>query len=225
MHAVIVGAGDIGRSLARWLLSSGQEVAVVDRDQEVCAATQAELGGIVVQGDASKADVLAKAGAGRAGVLIAVTASAATNLVACQMARHRFGVESTVGIVEREEHTRLFNLAGIDSAINSTELISRRIQESLPLEGLVNLMQISGAARSVMVAIHVPAASSAVGTKIRDLPIPPGTVIPLIIARDGGTTIPDDETVLNHNDQVVAVTGQDQLDRLRDVLGWQTEDY
>ncbi len=218
MHAVIVGAGRIGRSLAGWLISAGQEVAVVDIDARRCAEVEAELGGIVIPGDGTRADVLHSAGAGRAGVLMATTGSAAVNMVACQMARHRFGVEGTVSLVGSDDHAGLFNLLGIDS-VNMIELVSRRIQESLPIEGLVRLMNISGSTSSVMAAIRVPAGSSAVGTRLRDLAVPAGTVIPLVIARNGGAAIPREDTELSPDDQVVAVTAADELDRLRDLFG------
>lgn len=221
MHAVIVGAGMVGRSMARWLVSAGQEVAVVDTDAGRCADVESELGGIVIAGDGTRADVLERAGAGRAEVLLAATGSAAANMVACQMARHRFNVESTVALVTSDDHARLLNLLEVDS-VNTVELVSRRIQESLPIEGLVRLMNISGATASVMAAIRVPEGSTAVGTRLRDLAVPPGTVIPLVIARNGGAAIPSEDTALSPDDQVVAITAADELDRLRDLLGWRT---
>ena len=66
MHIIIVGAGRIGSSLARWLVSAGHETAVVDWDRSRCAALDEALGSVSVIGDGTDAGVLAKVGINRA---------------------------------------------------------------------------------------------------------------------------------------------------------------
>jgi Trk K+ transport system NAD-binding subunit len=139
-------------------------------------------------------------------------------MVACQLARHQFNVALTAGLVKSDDHARLFNLLGIDSPINMVELIARRIQEALPIEGVVRLMDIPGSNSSVMVTVRVLPGSSAVGRRVRDLSLPVGTLIPLVIGRDGTAATPNENTALSPEDQVVAVTNIDDLDRLRDML-------
>ncbi|MGH2542601.1 MAG: NAD-binding protein, partial [Ardenticatenaceae bacterium] len=90
MYFVIVGAGIIGASLARWLVASNHEVAVIDTNQARCAAIDDELGSVSVLGDGTEVGVLSKAGVNRAATLIALTGDDDVNLVACQVARHLF---------------------------------------------------------------------------------------------------------------------------------------
>ncbi len=131
MYFVIVGAGRIGTSLAKWLVAADHEVAVIDREAVNCNAVDEELGSVSVVGDGTEAGVLMKAGANRADVLIAVTGRDEDNLVACQMAKHRFNVERTIALANIPDHERLFDMLGIGVTINATELVLNKVQEEL----------------------------------------------------------------------------------------------
>ena len=131
MYVVIVGAGRVGFSLARWLLAAEHEVALVERRSARCVALENELGSISVEGDGTEASILARAGANRADVFIAATGRDDSNLVACQLAKHRFGASFTVSLLTIPEHESLFNLLGIDVTINTSELIAGSIKERL----------------------------------------------------------------------------------------------
>jgi len=110
-------------------VTTEHEVSVIDREPSACAALDDELGSISVVGDGTDPGVLSKAGANRADVLVATTRSDSDNLVACQLAKHRFGAARTISVVSISDHERLFNMLGIDVTINTTELIVGKIQE------------------------------------------------------------------------------------------------
>lgn len=131
MYVVIVGASKVGVSLARWLLSGGHEVAIIDRDPAKCAEAEEELGSVSVVGDGTEAGVLAKAGTNRADLLIAATGADDINLVACQMANYRFSVRQTVALVNEPSNERLFALLGTNVTANKTNLIVTDIQQSI----------------------------------------------------------------------------------------------
>ena len=131
MYVVIVGAGRVGLSLARWLVATEHEVTVIDSDSARCAALDDELGSISLVGDGTDMEVLARGGTNRAEILIAATGRDDFNAMACQLARHHFGVGRTVSLVNIPDHERLFSILGIDVTIDTTDLITRRIQEEL----------------------------------------------------------------------------------------------
>ena len=99
MYVIIVGAGRIGTVIARWLLEAEQEVTVIDRDAQRCAAIEDELGSVAVHGDATDFYTLSEAGAKRADVLIATGRRDAENLVTCQMGKHLFEVGRVMAII------------------------------------------------------------------------------------------------------------------------------
>ena len=218
MHIVIIGAGRIGVSLASWLVSAGHEIAVVDRDRSRCSALDEVIGSVSVLGDGTEASVLAKAGANRADVLIATCRSDDVNMVACQLARHHFQVSKTISVVNARDYTDLFGLLGIDVFIDVNELVLGRIQEALALHGVARLMPVPGRDSKSVVAIKIPPESGAAGRPIKDISFPDGTLISLVISRDGSASIPSEDTLIRAGDEVVAVTTAQEEERLRDLL-------
>lgn len=120
MYVIIVGAGRVGTAVARRLLEVDQEITVIERDPGRCAALESEIGGVVVQGDATEFNVLTKAGAMRAQVLIATGRRDDENLVICQMAKHLFSVGRVMSIVNVSEHIELFDRLEIDVSIDAS---------------------------------------------------------------------------------------------------------
>ena len=123
MYIVIVGAGRVGVSMAKWLMTLGHEVTVVECDESKCVALDKEMGGISVVGDGTEVTVLAEAGTSRASIFFAATDRDEDNLVACQLAKHHFQVPRSVSLISTADHERLFNMLGIDVTIETTGLI------------------------------------------------------------------------------------------------------
>ena len=111
-------------------MAAQHEVTVVDRDAARCAALEERLGSVSVVGDGTEASALGKAGVNRADIFVAATARDDENIVACQLAKHHFGVSRTVSLVNMPDHERLFSLLGIDLTIDVTNLIVDRIKEA-----------------------------------------------------------------------------------------------
>ena len=131
MYVVIVGAGRVGKAMATWLLQAEQEVTVIDRDADRCAAIEDDLGSVAVLGDATEYAVLAAAGAVRAQALIATGRSDEENLVICQMAKRLFGVEVTMSTVNVSERRELFYRLGVDVSLDTAAIIVETFQENL----------------------------------------------------------------------------------------------
>ena len=120
MYVIIVGAGRVGTAVARRLLEVDQEITVIERDPGRCATLESEIGGVVVEGDATEFNVLTKAGAMRAQVLITTGRRDDQNLVVCQMAKHLFDVGRVMSVVNLSEHVELFDRLGIDVSIDAS---------------------------------------------------------------------------------------------------------
>jgi len=218
MHIVVVGAGHTGAALARWLLSAGHEVTVVEQDRVLCNELDESLGSVSVFGDATDSTVLSKAGTNRADVVVATTRSDDINLVACQLAKHHFAVPRTISVVNVRERTELFDMAGIDVNIDVTELVLGRMQHGLSPVGFAHLMPVPGPDSKALVNIRIPADSVPEERRIRDLPLPNGVLLSLVISRDGSTTVPTPEAVIRAGDEVIAVTTAESEEELRALL-------
>lgn len=142
MYVVVVGAGRVGSAVAGWLLSAGHEVTVVETDRGRASALEEELGSVAVAGDGTDVAVLTRAGANRAGAVIATTSRDHVNLAVCQLGRHHFGVERTISLVSSRDNVQLFGRLDVDVSVDVTELILSRIQEGLSGRGTAHLMPV-----------------------------------------------------------------------------------
>jgi trk system potassium uptake protein TrkA len=205
MYIIVVGAGKVGYGLGLELQASGNhEVVLVERDRARAAELRDELGDTVVHGDGSEVVFLESVGARRADLLIAVTGDDGANLVSCQVAKHWFHVQRTIARVNNPRNEHLFHLLGIDSTISAPGAILAQIEVDLPEHTLIPLMRLHGSGLQ-LVDLHVLDGSEAAGQNLRDLPLPPETVISLVVNASGDPQIPTADTVLQPGDEVIAV--------------------
>ncbi len=96
MKIIILGAGQVGGTLAESLVAENNDLTVVDMDRERLALLQDRFDLRTVQGHAAHPSVLQKAGAADADMVVAVTQSDETNLVACKLCASEFNVPTRV---------------------------------------------------------------------------------------------------------------------------------
>ena len=205
MYIVIIGAGNVGYHLAKAVLRKGHEVLLIDRDATTLERIEDELGSIGLKGDGCEANTLEEAGTARADLFVAVTDQDADNLVACQIAKHRFKVPRTIARMSDVKNEPLFKKLGVDVIVSSTILILQYIENQTtrpPL--LTRLAALRGSDREI-VDVKIPPTSAAVGKKIRDISLPLNNHIILLIRQDERIQLPTSTNVLEAGDRVIVV--------------------
>ena len=123
MFVIVVGGGKVGYFLARELIQSGHEVAIMERDRARATQITEEIGSIVIPHDGCEGKYLGEAGANRADIVAAVTGDDEDNLVICQMAKHHFDVPRTIARVNNPKNESLFKHLGVDEIVSPTRMI------------------------------------------------------------------------------------------------------
>ena len=213
MYIVVVGGGKVGYYLSVALLSEGHEVLILEKDPEKCGAICEDLGSVVVRGDGCEARTLEDVGTERADLLIAVTDEDEDNLVACQVAKHKFNVPRTIARINNPKNEALFKKLGIDITISSTNLILEHIEEELPINPLVHLLTLKEG-NLELVEVKVPEDSPAVGKKLGDIDLPANSMVIMIVGK-GSARVPTDETVIKPEAQIIAMTQPEVEQALR----------
>jgi len=216
MYIIVVGGGKVGFYLTTALLNEGHEVLVLEKDAKRCDFISEQLGSVVVRGDGCEARTLAEVGTERADMFIAVTDEDEDNLVACQVAKHKFKVPRTIARISNPKNEKLFKKLGIDVTVSSTNLILEHIQGEVPTHPLVHLLTLKGGGLEI-VEVRVPENSPAVGKRMKDIAIPPDSVICLMIGK-WGAQVPTGDTVMEAGAQVLAVTRPEAEGALRAAL-------
>src|ERR671921_1109073 len=176
MYVLIVGAGKVGWNLARELLGKGHELTVVESDPVRYATVEDELEHAVQYGDGSELWVLDRAGIERADMVIAVTGDDEDNILICQVAREKYGVERVIARCNNPRNLQHFDLLGIKPAVSATDLILRLIEHEVPKYGLVHLLDLKEE-RLEIIEMEVGDGSPADGCKVADLGLSDGSLV------------------------------------------------
>ncbi len=217
MYIIVVGGGRVGYYLTRALLEEGHEVLIVEKDANTCEAINDELGSICVRGDGCEVATLAEVGTERADMLIAVTGDDEDNLVACQVAKHKFNVPCTMVRITNPKNETLFKKLGVDVTVSSTNIILEHIEERVPTHPLTHLLAIENSGQEI-VEIKIPPKSTTVGKSVRELSLPPGSKLALVIRKEGENHIPTLNTIFRAGDRVIALTTPESEEALRATL-------
>jgi len=217
MYIIIVGGGSVGYHLCKALLNEGHEVLVLDKDAAACACFEEELGSVCVRGDGCEAATLAEVGASRADVFVATTSEDEDNLVACQVAKYKFGTPRTIARVNDPKNEKIFKELGVDCPITVTNLILDHIEEEIPAHPLVHLLTM-GEERTEIVEVRIREGSVAAGKSVKELSLPPDSILALLIRNGEKPQVPTTDTILEVNDRIIALTPTDGEQALRDEL-------
>ncbi len=217
MYIIVVGGGRVGYYLTKALLDEGHEVLLVEKNATICENINDELGSICFRGDGCEATTLVEIGTGRADMFIAVTGDDEDNLVACQVAKHKFNVPRTIARIRNPKNETIFKKLGVDVTVSSTNVILEHIEEEVPTHPLTHLLEIRDKGLEI-VEVKISPESTAVGKPVKELSLPPGSVLSLIIRKARKPIVPAASTILQAEDQVIAVTPPESEEALRTAL-------
>ncbi len=217
MYIVVVGGGRVGYYLTITLLEEGHEVLIVEKNTTISDGIVAELGSVCVHGDGCEASTLAEVGTGRADMFVAVTGDDEDNLVACQVAKHKFNVSRTIARVRNPQNEAIFKKLGVDVTISSTNIIIEAIEREVPTHPLTHLLALKEEGPG-LVEVRVPPESTSIGKPVKELPIPEGTKLALLLRKEGKPLIPTANTIIQAGDQIIAVTTPESEEELRTAL-------
>jgi trk system potassium uptake protein TrkA len=115
MKIIVVGYGRVGTQVVRLLRGQDHSITVIDKDRGALEKAVEDAHLKVVIGDCTDPDMLSKAGAEGADVLLALTRQENTNLMAAQIAKVTFQVPRTIAMVYDPQREGSFHAAGIDT--------------------------------------------------------------------------------------------------------------
>jgi len=216
MYVVVVGGGTVGYYLTKELLAAGHEVVMIERDPARARYIADELGSIVIPNDGCEGRYQGEAGMGRADVVAAVTGDDEDNLVACQVAKMRYNVPRAIARVNNPKNEVLFRQLAIDDTVSPTRTILGAIEQEIPVHDLLHLAELERGEVQIVEA-HLDATSPAVGHEIRELQLPEGSHVAVLI-RGERAIAGRPETRLLDGDKLLVITSPEREAELRSLL-------
>jgi trk system potassium uptake protein len=203
MYVIIIGAGKVGLNLGRELRAKGHEVTLIESDPTRFATVEEEFEHQAQYGDGSELWVMERAGVERAEMLIAVTGDDEDNMLICQVAREKYGVERIISRCNNPRNLQHFELLGVKPAVSATDLILRLIEHEVPKYGLVHLLDLPQE-RLEIIEIEIQEGSFADGKEVQALGLPDGSLV-IAILRDGTGFVPLADSVVEAGDELLLV--------------------
>lgn len=216
-YMLIVGGGKVGWNLTRELIDKGNEVTLIEADRERYLTVEQELEHRVVYGDASELWVLERAGIARASMVIAVTGDDEDNLLICQVAKDKYGVDRVIARVNNPRNRQHFELLGVKPYVSATDLILRLIEREVPSYGLVHLLDLADA-KIEIIDLVISEGAEVCGKRVSELRMPAESLL-ISVVRDGIGFVPTADTVLHPDDEVLAVLNPEFEQELTRYLG------
>ena len=215
MKIIILGAGQVGGTLAEHLASEANDITVVDTDGDRLRDLGDRLDIRTVQGRASLPNVLRQAGADDADMLVAVTNSDETNMVACQVAYTLFHTPTKIARVREAAYlTRgeeLFDNDAIpvDVLISPEQVVTNYIKRLIEHPGALQVIDFAGG-KAQLVAVKAYYGGPLIGQQLRQLRehMPNvDTRVAAIFRRDRPIT-PRGDTIIEADDEVFFIAAK-----------------
>ncbi len=218
MFVIVVGGGNTGSQLAKFLLDAGHIVRVIDERPAVLEKLAMEIPAeSIIKGDGSSPIILEKAGIQKAQVLAAVTGSDETNLVITSLGRFEFNVPRVIARINNSKNAWLFTPEmGVDVSLNQAEILARLSAEEMSIGDMMTMLKIRRGKYSIVEEKIAPSAP-AIGRALKDLSFPNNCVISGII-RNGEMVLPRGTTILEEGDEVLALVDDPAREQLAKLL-------
>ncbi len=218
MKILILGAGQVGSSAAYHLSrEEANEVTVVDLQADVLRELQDRLDIRTVVGHAAYPEVLDRAGASDADIVVALTDSDETNMVACQVAYTQFHTPTKIARIRAAEYMsseKLFtqDAIPIDVRISPEQLVCEYIEQLILYPGASQVLDFAGG-RVRLVGALADRDGLLVGQRIATLKehVPNTEVRIAAIYRKGKALLPDGDTVIQEGDEVFFIADRKDI--------------
>ncbi len=217
MKIIILGAGRVGTSLAKSLAGEANDITVVDTNTERLRDLQERLDIRTIEGQASYPNVLARAGADDADMIIAVTNSDEINMVACQVAYTLFHTPTKIARVRERDYLQyqeIFSQESIpvDLCISPEQLVIDQVCRLIEFPGALQVLDFASG-RVQLVVVRAYHGGPLVGHELRELRdhMPGIRTRVAAIFRQGMAIIPEGDTVIEADDEVFFIAAREDI--------------
>ena len=218
MKVLILGAGRVGASLARALISNGYDIAIIDQDKSSLSELEERLDIMTVHGHASDPKIIKKSGADKNTIVIAVTSNDEVNIIACQIAKKQFKVSKTICRLNNSSYSKDLNVFGeniIDIVISPENEVMSHLKELIIHPGAQQIENFADG-KVNLVCVKAKKKGKLVGRELKGIKVdmPETNAFVASIYRKGKPFVPDGDTVIRESDEVYFISSSDNIDQI-----------
>ncbi len=217
MTIIIVGAGSVGYYLCRTLITTtNYKVKIIEKNQLRCVVTSNKLDIPIINGDGSNINILRKANAKNADILVALTGKDEDNFICCQLAKNKFKIKTTIAKINNPKNMDIIKKLAADIVVSNTDTLSNIITQQLNAIHY-HFMTHFTKGDTAIVEFIVSENSYMNNKKICEINWPKDTLV-VAISREEKSIVPSGNTVLKANDNVVISTKEYNKKHLKKIF-------
>lgn len=221
MNIIIVGAGKVGYTLAKYLSVEDDNITIIDNKAEALERINNNLDVMCIKGNCTSLKVLQEAGIKEADILISVSDSDELNML-CSLAAKKLGVKYTVARVRTpgydEDITLLTEVVGIDLVINPEKAAAVEIAKLIKYPSVCSIDNFSNG-KVNLVGFKVSGDTGLEGKKISDIDFIRGNVLFCGVERHGEVIIPRGDYIFHKDDRIYVIGEHKDIQDLFKRLG------
>jgi trk system potassium uptake protein TrkA len=217
MKIIILGAGQVGTSVAENLVNEANDITIVDIDQQKLVELQSRLDLRAVDGNCAHPSVLERAGTEDADLILAVTDSDEVNMAACQIAYTLFHTPTKIARIRSLDylsHPEIFaqDAIPVDVLISPEQIVTDYIRRLIEFPSALQVLDFAGGLVQ-LVAIKAYYGGPLVGHELKDLRkhLPKVDTRVAAIYRRDRPIIPTGTTVIEADDEVFFISARKNL--------------
>jgi trk system potassium uptake protein TrkA len=214
MRVIIVGAGEVGFQLARFLSAEDIDVVVVDKSSAKLKRLSEELDVALVEGEGGSPSVLKDAGADEADILLAVTNMDEANMIACLVAKVMFQIPRNVARIRNLEYFSndvLLESLGINPAISPEIEAAKAVIRLIEVPFAADIEDFEDGKVRV-IGFRIPSDSKLIGKAFKNLNLTKPKVLIGAIHRGEKILIPAGNDTLKKNDIIYLPVTREEVD-------------
>lgn len=221
MNIIIVGAGKVGYTLAKYLSVEEDNITIIDNNDKALERINNNLDVMCIKGNCTSLKVLNEAGIKDADLLISVTNSDELNML-CSLAGKKLGAKHTVARVRTpdydEEITLLTEAVGIDLVINPEKAAAVEVAKLIKYPSVCSIDNFSNG-KVNLVGFKVSDDTGLAGKQISDIEFIKGNVVFCGVEKNGEVIIPKGDYTFHKDDRIYVIGEHRKIQELFKRLG------
>jgi len=212
MYLIVVGAGKIGSNFIELATDDGNDVVVIEEDEEVANKTADEYDCMVLNADAAQDGILVDAGIDEADAIISTTNLDSVNIMVMLLAQEH-DVPSLVSVVHDPKHDDIFEEIGVTVVENPQRLIADYLYHSVRYPGVKDFMEVGRRTELLQITVDEEAPVSGVAlSDARERGLLTEDTVVVAVERGDEVLTPRGNTVLRPEDTVTVFVNESDMD-------------
>jgi len=223
MRVIIVGAGEVGYQIAKYLSLESIDVVVIDKDKDKLRRVIEDLDVAAVEGEGGSPSTLMEAEADKADIILAVTDKDETNMIACLLAK-LFNIPRKIARIRNPEYfnnERLLSseLLDIDPAINPELELAKTVERLLELPLATDIEEFENGLIKV-IGFKIPETATLIGKTLKKVGnMYDKKLLIGIIVREDKAIIPSGEDIIQEGDIIYVPVKKEEVADTLSILG------